>query len=447
MLLLAVACVAPPNPGASKDSAAPAAEEVAWSAVRARLDGRSDGGRDWRRAIVHLHSPWSHDACDGEPLVDGVPREDCLASLRNALCDAAIDVAFLTDHPAHAAYQPWEALLLQRDGDVRMDGASQLGCADGTTVTWLPGIEDVLMPVGLDRHAAGDDAPEENDRLYNDDGAESIDAEIAAGGLVLQAHTESQSLDRLLERQARGLAGVEMFNLHAMVDPDLREEGLGLDGYDWLAAISPWVTGTTDAEPDLVILAFYQQQDPSIERWDALAAVAPTVATAGTDAHENAIPSPMSDGERVDSYRRMMSWFSNVLLVDADTPASAQEALAAGRSFIAFDALGVPGDWQVRYGELEMGGAGTVGEELSVSCPTLAPSSPRGPVSPEVEVTIYKDGAAWEEGCGSWTLGEPGVYRAVATITPHHLRPFLDDQADALVRPTPWLYSNAFRVE
>ena len=87
---------------------------------------------------------------------------------------------------------------------------------------------------------------------------------------------EGKDLATLLERQAMGLAGVEMFNLHAMVDPTKREEDLGLDPYDWLTAISPWVTGTTDAEPDLVFLGFYQAQDVSLERWDALSAVSPT---------------------------------------------------------------------------------------------------------------------------------------------------------------------------
>ena len=37
----------------------------------------------------------------------------------------------------------------------------------------------------------------------------------------------------------------------------------------------------------------------------------------------------MSDGERVDSYRRMMRWFSNWLLVTDVDPAGVKEALAA----------------------------------------------------------------------------------------------------------------------
>ena len=42
-------------------------------------------GKVWRRSIVHLHSTHSHDACDGDPRVDGEVNAPCLASLRAAL--------------------------------------------------------------------------------------------------------------------------------------------------------------------------------------------------------------------------------------------------------------------------------------------------------------------------------------------------------------------------
>lgn len=442
MLSLLLACAeAPP---ALDDSAVPS-REVPYTHQRAALAETSAAGRAWKRGIIHLHSPYSHDACDGDPMPDGVPREDCLADLRAGLCADAIDFAFLTDHPAEAAYQPYADLLLDREDDEDVDGVGKyLHCPTGTRTLWMPGIEDELMPVGLDRHVSED--PEENDRIYNGSDQESFDAEIAAGALVLQAHTEGKDLDTLLARQQMGLTGVEIFNLHAMVDPTKREEDLGLDAFDWLDAISPWVTGTTDAEPDLVFLGFYQQQDVSLERWDALNAVAPTVGTAGTDAHENALPSLMSDGERVDSYRRMMAWFSNILLVDGDRPADHQAALAAGRLFVAFEVLGTPADWDVHYGDLEMGGTAPTGDTLVASCPTLSPDSPQMGDPPEIDLTVYKDGLPWQSGCGSWPVAEPGVYRVVATITPHHLRAFLDTEADAMIRPYPWLYSNSFRI-
>src|SRR6476659_244901 len=51
------------------------------------------------RGIVHLHSPYSHDACDGMPRdAAGTPNEPCLQHLRAALCTDKIDFAALTDH-------------------------------------------------------------------------------------------------------------------------------------------------------------------------------------------------------------------------------------------------------------------------------------------------------------------------------------------------------------
>jgi hypothetical protein len=440
-LLLACTDPAPPSDTSSQSTYVP------WTRERARLTERSAGGRSLRRGIVHLHSHLSHDACDGDPMPNGVPDEECLGSLRSALCDAAIDVAFVTDHPAHAAEQSYIDMLLSRPdlGDVIADGvANRIACGDGATTLTLPGIEDELMPVALDRHVAGDAAT--NDAIYNGTGADTIAAEIAAGALVMQAHTESRTLDTLLAEQAAGLTGVEIFNLHAMLDPDLREEFLGLDPWSTVAALAPFLSGDTDAVPDLAFLAFFEEQTVSVERWDALSAVAPTVGIAGTDAHENAFPSLASDGERFDSYRRMMSWFSNVLLVDGDGPAEAEAALRDGRLFVAFEALGTPSGFDVRWGDQEMSGSGPAGGELVVSCPTLAATSPRDGDPPEISVVVLKDGAPWRDGCGTFPMAEPGVYRVRVDIVPHHLVGFLDDQAEALVRPYPWLYSGAFRA-
>ncbi len=417
--------------------------DVPYAGTHTAYATKSAAGRDWKRGIIHLHSPISHDACDGQGMPDGVVNEDCLTHQREALCATQMDFAFMTDHPDYAAYQTYEGMQLLRGSDELLEFGKHMTCPDGHVVTLMPGIEDELMPIGLKRQVADD--PAENSRIYNNTDAEAFDADIAAGATVLQAHTEGQDLDTLLARQALGLSGTEMFNLHAMVDPSKREENLGLDPYSYLDAIGPFLTGTTHAEPDLAFLAFYQQQDVSIQRWDALNAVAPMVGTAGTDAHENALPALLDDGERMDSYRRMMMWFDNVALVDGDEPQDYQDAVAAGRLFIAFEILGEPGSWDVRYGDLEMGGTAPLGDDLVVSCPTLSASSPQMDTPPDITVAIYKDGAVWQTDCGTYTPTEAGVYRAVATITPKHLSAFLDDQ-QALIKPTPWLYSNALRI-
>ena len=52
------------------------------------------------RGIVHLHSPYSHDACDNHPRdpSTGAVNEPCLQDLRVALCTDRIDFAAMTDH-------------------------------------------------------------------------------------------------------------------------------------------------------------------------------------------------------------------------------------------------------------------------------------------------------------------------------------------------------------
>ncbi len=416
-------------------------EPVAWTSERAPLVETRADGTTVKRAIIHLHSPLSHDACDGHEM----DTPTCLADFRAGLCNAAIDVAFVTDHPSMAAEHPYDELFNLQDGDQMIDGvASRMTCDSGHAVTMLPGIEDELMPVALDRHVA--ESAEANDATYNAYDEASLKATIEAGAIPLQAHTEGKTLDELFDRQSWGQAGVEIFNLHAMVDPTKREDDLGLGGLDYLTQAGPFIAGDNDAEPDLVFLAIYEEQTVSLERWDALNAVAPSLGTAGTDAHENALPMAMPDGERVDSYRRMVSWFANYLAVADDSPAALEAALRERKSFVVFDTLGTPEGFDVAYGSAHLSADGVAtGESLDVACPTLAAASPTNTAAPEISVTVYKDGEPWAEGCGSHPVSEAGVYRVRVDIVPHHLADFLGTAQD-LVHAYPWVYSQAFRI-
>ncbi len=448
-MLLLLACTA--QKPVTAESAAPLI--VPWSSDRAPLDELSPQGRRWQRGIIHLHSHFSHDACDGDPMPDGVPDEACLQDLRAGLCRSAIDFAFITDHPAHSAEQEYPALLLTREGDEVIEGiANSMRCDTGADpahrVLLMPGVEDELMPVGLDRHVPG--TPEERDALYNSSDAATIAAEREAGALVFQAHTEGQELSTLQQRQGWGLTGVEIFNLHAMFDPNKRRDDLGLDPFGYIEGFAPFFSGTDGSESDLAFLAVYEEQTISLERWDALQVAAPTVGIAGTDAHQNVLPTLMPDGERGDSYRRMISWFSNVLLTDGSGPADLQAALAAGRSFVAFEVLGAPTGFSVSYtapggDPQEMSGSGAAGGTLTVGCAALSPDTPQDGNAPEITTLVFKDGAPFAEGCGDYVLDSPGVYRVRVDIVPHHLSAVLGS-AQQLVHSYPWLYSNAFRI-
>lgn len=449
MLLLAlIACKTP----ADSDTV----DTVPWSGGVPHLADEIGPTRDLvpLRSIVHLHSAWSHDACDGDPLPDGEPNQPCLDDLRTGLCETHVDVAFLTDHPAHAATATYEELFHAREGDRWVEVAGQkrglvITCDDGHEVLWLPGIEDELMPVGLDRHVA--DTPDDNDRIYNQYDGEAVALETAAGASVFVAHTEQRELAKMQELQDAGISGHEVFNLHAAFDPDIRVDYLGYDSaLGWLGDIDPFSSPQGTAEPDLFVLAVLAEQAPSIATWDALLARGPMVGTAGTDAHQNVLPLDFRDGDRGDSYRRMLRWFSNVVLAGATGPDDVQAALAAGRSYVAFDIFGVPDgfDFHLEAADgavVEMGGEGS-GGTLVVGCPTLSSRSPRGAEAPEITVTVFKDGQPWSTQCGEQPTDGPGVYRARVDIVPRHLIPFLGADPDPWVHEYPWVYGNAIRV-
>ncbi len=453
LALLAVGCTPEPDTGPTDTGP----DVVPWDPGLPPLADEVGMVRGYTplRSIIHLHSPWSHDACDGHGYEDGVLDEECLAELRDGLCRLSIDVAYLTDHPSHAAEQAFEDTLLMRDDDerVEVDGdlvASRIRCGEGHAVLWLPGFEDELMPVGVE----GTPVPpgEELDTLYNQSDLEAITAMQSVGGIVLQAHPEERDFAELERRQDDGLQGVELFNLHAMLDPGSREDIYGLDAFGWVEDIGPFTDEDSTAEPDLLFLAFYQEQGPNLERWDHLSARAPTIGFAATDAHRNVMPIELSDGERPDGFRRNMRWFSNHLMASSKDVQAADEALAAGRLYAAFEALGTPyqlGFWYTDDGGVDhdLGATAAPGGTLNLILPILSPSSPRdGSGEPTITGAVYKDGELWQEGAGGWEITEPGVYRARIDIEPTHLAGFLGEDPTPYLRSYPWVYTNPIRI-
>ncbi|MCP4917852.1 MAG: hypothetical protein GY913_13140 [Proteobacteria bacterium] len=428
MLLLTLACTQSTPTDSTPDT-------VPWTADRPFLDLQVRG-RHWARGIIHVHSPWSHDACDGEIDETGEFSETCLADFRAGFCRTGMDFAYVTDHPSHAAYQDYDELKLAREDDEVLSDGVRMSC--GTVM--MPGIEDTVMPVGFSEHLPGTE--EERDHLYNQSDADALAAFIEAGALVLQNHPEGLEREVLLERRDAGQIGLEIFNLHAMFAPDIRSEDLGLDSFGWVEDIRPFTEGS--AEPDLLFLAVHQDQPPSLDHWDALLELGPTVGIGGTDAHQNVLDMELEDGERVDSYRRMMSWFSNWLLVDEATPAGFDEALSSARNALVFEALGTPAGLDVHLGDAELGEV-TSGGTLSVGCVGLAESSPRGTVPPELRVEVRHDGTVVGTECGDYEA-TAGVWRVSWYITPHHLADFLGPDDVWSDREFPWIHTGAITV-
>src|SRR5688572_7128729 len=108
-LCAVAACTGGPPALPAWDKSLPSAQVIGMGAAR---------GWTPARGIVHLHSPYSHDACDGKPRdAAGVPNEPCLTHLRNALCAARIDFAALTDHDQSMAQEEFTTLFNMRAGD------------------------------------------------------------------------------------------------------------------------------------------------------------------------------------------------------------------------------------------------------------------------------------------------------------------------------------------
>src|SRR5258708_1948570 len=152
-------------------------------------------GLEPARGIVHLHSPYSHDACDNAPRdpVTGAPNEACLADLRAGLCIDNIDYAALTDHGTSMADEEFPMLFNMRGNDQAvLDAggvqiASRMTCDSGHVVTWTVGGENDLMPVMLHRHVPGDAAARH--AIYGASDPAAVQAFRDAGGLAWVAHT------------------------------------------------------------------------------------------------------------------------------------------------------------------------------------------------------------------------------------------------------------------
>jgi hypothetical protein len=427
------------------------------------------------RGLVHAHSVFSHDACDDAPRDEqtGALNASCLEDFRRGVCQARHDFVMLTDHAAHfKEYEFPEVLLHQPEhGDelVMRGGdpvANWAGCEDLASATpenraaWsgrtllMAGSETGPMPVGLERHLGT--TADERDAAYQTKSAAAVDALHQVGAVVLAAHTEDWSPDELL---ALGLDGFEMYNLHANAI-------LGAGGVFQVAkyASDPEASIT----PDLALLPIVGEDHRYLERWGSvLARGGHPVTTMGTDCHRNSFPMLLSDGERIDSYRRMMMWFSNHVFVQPAADGTWDDkalkgGFAAARAYGAFEVFGYPGgfDFRAEAGSTvyEMGQDVALSQapELIVSRPHLRELAPSAE-PPELRLRLLRaiEGGfevAFEESAAD-TASElrfkptkAGAYRAEVRIRPTHLRGKLGAFADLADAEFVWIYANAIHI-
>lgn len=409
------------------------------------------------RGIIHAHSIYSHDACDGEPFdADGNPNQTCFDDLRRGICQVKHDFVMLTDHGSMFSDYEYPDVLLYRDdlGDelVMRNGepaANRAGCPDGTSAMIMAGTETGTMPVGLERHVSADLA--ERDAVYGDVSPEAIGQFKAAGAVSLVAHTEDWTVEQLTTLP---LDGFEMFNLHANMYLAIGE-AMGLLAKQNTPELLP--------HPDLAVLPLIREDSVYLDLWDkVLASGAHRVTTMATDAHRNTFKQLLPDGERTDSFRRMMLAFSNHLLVKPDAngawdDTNLKEALRAERLYGVFEYLGYAEgfDYHAEQGAevREMGQDASIAShaELRVARPHVRDLDP-SVTPPEIRVRLLRaTGSGWEEAAAAsgdvaFQPTVPGAYRAEVRIIPHHLEGYLSSYADLAANEFVWVYSNAIYV-
>jgi hypothetical protein len=410
------------------------------------------------RGLIHAHSVYSHDACDDAPRdpVTGAIDQICFEDFRRGLCQAKHDFVFLTDHDTSFAETEFPEVLLHRSdrGDrlVERSGspvASWASCDAGNPALILAGCEASTMPVGLERHAGS--SKDERSAVYGSATPENVAALKALGAVSLVAHTEDWTPDELI---ALGVDGFEMYNLHGNLELNI---GAGIDLLGRLA--------TPDRFPhsDLILMPIISEDPRYLDTWSTvLARGARAVTTVGTDCHRNTFPQLLPDGERIDSYRRMMLWFTNHLLVRprADgqwEDAELKQALASGRLYGAFEVFGYPRDFDFHAREgatvREMGERASIGAgaELRVARPGLRGLDPSAE-APELTLRILRaTDAGWQSVAESATdlvfePSAPGAYRAEVRIKPRHLRTYLASYTNLADADFVWIYANPIYV-
>jgi hypothetical protein len=418
------------------------------------------------RGVIHLHSVYSHDACDGNGLPGGQPNAPCLADLRAAICTDHLDFAMLTDHPAHFAEHefPEDLLIAPGDAPVMKDGApvaNLAACAQGPSekVLLMAGHEgNNLSPLGLTRHVDGDIAARQ--AFYGRFDLDQANTYKTLGAVDWIFHTEGMTDDEL-RSVAPALSGLEVYQLHANLAANIREQSLHVDPAAATVALAAYAQ-VKNAEPDLVFLAFFEENLPSLAKWGTLTSEGYHVAaSAGCDAHENAFPLKLSDGERGDSYRRMIRWTPTHALVDGPlTPDSVKAALTAGRTYVALEAYGTPIGFDFHASQapdppapttVEMGGTAQVGALLEVAAPTVYGVEPAKQPAMTLRLLRAREGG-WDEVAKStvaihYLTTQAGAYRAEVDFTPSHLAPYLGANPAKYLKQVPWIYASPVYVQ
>jgi hypothetical protein len=469
-------------------------KETPWSPGTALPTSDAIVYRGYRdlRGLIHFHNVHSWDACDKTPLVNGQLNTDCYQQFRGDFCEAQIDFLFMSDHGSN--FVTTEFPGNQAPGTLEMDNtllytpsmgdqllvrngapvANKASCPDKRQHLIVAGNEgNNLMSVGLESHVAPADATgAARQAIYGISTNETtFPANVPAitsaiqtiqshGAVVFIAHPENVSEEMLATYP---IDGFEMYNLHANA---LFTEYGSTHLLTLMSNLGPGGDLTqVPTNPNTVFLDIFSEDPNYMTRWAYVASQGQRrTMIFGSDAHQNAIPQIMSDGQRGDRYRRVMEWFSNHALVTPNKDGSwddtnVKASLKAGRVYGVFEALGYPVgfDYHASVGSqvTEMGGqiALASGPVLSVKLPDIENFN-KARQAPIFTVRILRaNGETWEEVASgptslTYTPTQAGAYRAEIREVPNHLREDLGPVANRyLLHDYVWIYSNSIYLQ
>lgn len=454
--------------GGDNSAAADAGTDTKWPgydpySVQPASAMAAPRGFTLHRGTIHLHSVYSWDAADQKGFIDsngnqdydsGAINQPYYDDLRKGLCKTGQEFAFLTDHVAHFPEFEFPDVLLYRadlgDQLIMNNGkpvAMNLACPGGNPVLLSAGCDYNTLAIGLDQHVA--DTVAGRLAVYGQSNETAYATLRQNGALVLAGYLPRWNPTQLLSLKFDALEAYNpLFNF-----TDRIGDAIGL-------VLAMNKEPDTVPVPELGLIAIFEENPNILTLWSQMVQMRRVPNFLGSNAHENVLPNPTPDGERFDSYRRMLHWWTNYVMLAPGTPvstASVKAAIAAGRTFGSFDYLGYPSgfDFHAETGGTinEMGDqippGGTT--NLVVVAPTvLGLTSIDTP--PTVRVRILKaEGTSWTEvAAGQGTVTAPavpkGVYRAEARITPLHLKPNLGSSPDKYLGEQLWIYGNPIWV-
>ncbi len=434
--------------------------QAAWGPSIVYPTARRANSRGYldRRGLIHAHSYYSHDACDNEPVKNGQRDPICFDDFRRGLCQSQHDFVMLSDHSASfSEYEFPDVLLYRPDRGDRLVNrntkpvASWASCPDGSSALVMAGAESGFMPVGLEEHVAA--SVDERNAIYTSKTLNALEAQRSKGAAILIAHPEDWTADQL---GTLPIDGFEMYNLHANL---LRNPGPALELLLRVDQGDPQLPHS-----DLILLSLITEDPRYLSRWGSvLASGVKRTTTMGTDCHRNTFTAILPDGERGDSYRRLMLWFSNHLLIRPEVNGTwddrhVKEALKNGRLYGAFEVMGYPDgfDYHAQAGNsvFEMGGEINLAQHpvLQATAPKVHNLNPER-TPPQIKTRLLRaipggfESVAEGESGVSFTPSITGAYRVEVRMVPRHLREDLGRDADKLLaKDYVWIYSNPIYV-